>query len=195
MRTYTTAALVLVLAVAVTGCQSQNGSGDGGDGGTGAASAPTLEQLNNMTYTLPDGRTATLVDGSYEELPAPDAAVAIVRVNIVEDLTAFGDLNGDGVDDASVILVDAPGGSGVFNYLATVVGEGGEPSNADTVALGDRTFVKTNTVADQTIALEVDAHAEDDPMCCPSEQRVWTYALEGGSLTQTGNEYVGTVEP
>ena len=69
-----------------------------------------------MTYDYVDG-TATLVDGVYEEKPAPAAATFVVALELQADLITFGDLNGDGRGDAAAILVNAPGGSGVFALM------------------------------------------------------------------------------
>ena len=40
---------------------------------------------------------------------------------------AFGDLNGDGVEDAVVVLVTNPGGTGRFYDLAPVLNQNGTP--------------------------------------------------------------------
>jgi len=79
--------------------------------------------------------------------------------------------------------------------LAVVSGDDGAVKNAGTVALGDRTRVRAISIEDGGVTLEVLSHGESDPMCCPSELRVWTYAVTGGELIRTGDELVGTVEP
>lgn len=164
------------------------------DGGAEAASL-TPDDLANASYVLPDGTTVQLTDGGYAERPDAEAATFVINVTLDEELTSFGDLDGDGVDDASVVLYNAPGGSGVFTFLAAVSNEGGAPNNVDTIDLGDRTAVETNVISDATVRLDVVAHGPEDPMCCPTEQRVWTYELREGELAQVSDELVGTVEP
>jgi hypothetical protein len=177
----------------------ETGAGQGSQAGQesapGTAPSLTSETLANAEYVLPDGSTVQLTDGVYQEKPDETASTFITNVSLLDDLTAYGDLNGDGVEDAAVIIVDAPGGSGVFTYLAAVVDEDGSPANVDTVDLGDRTDITTVAVEDGAIRVDVVAHGPDDPMCCPTEKRIWTYELQEGQLTQIADELVGTVEP
>lgn len=153
-----------------------------------------METLMNMTYTLPDGREVALRDGVYQEKPSADSATYIVNVSLTWEFAAFGDLTGDGVEDAALILTDAPGGSGTFVYLAAVVPEAGMPVNVDTLLLGDRVRIDSHTVQDGQSKLAVVTHGPDDPMCCPSESHVWGHALVDGKLVPTTDELVGTGE-
>jgi hypothetical protein len=147
------------------------------------AEGMTEASLGNIEYDL-DGQSVTLVDGSYAEKPDPDAATFITKVSM-GPWQAFGDLNGDGVEDAAVILIDAPGGSGVFTFLAAVVDEGGLPVNAATASLGDRPQIDSVSIEDGRILISGKTHAESDPMCCPSLAFRWSFSLEDGSLSKT----------
>lgn len=142
----------------------------------------TIEALGNIEYDYVDGK-ATLVDGVYEEKPAPDSATFIVQLTLHET-SAMGDLNGDGTDDAAVILVNSPGGSGVFEYLAVVLNAGGTPVNVATTLLGDRVRIDGMAIAAGQITLDVTTHGPDDPLCCPSQAATWVYALEGDALVK-----------
>ncbi len=157
-------------------------------------SSLTLDTLQNMTYTLPDGREITLRDGMFEERPSPDSATFIANFSLKWDLSAFGDLTGDGADDAAVILIDAPGGSGSFVYLAAVIEEASLPVNTDTVMLGDRVQIESNVIEDMASLLTVVTHGPDDPMCCPSERHIWGYSLADGDLTLESDELVGQLQ-
>jgi hypothetical protein len=137
----------------------------------------TLAVLENMTYTL-DGRTYTLVDGVYDN-PAEYTNVQLFPP------AATGDLSGDGVDDAAVLLAQSTGGSGTFIYLAPVVDEAGVMTNTESLLLGDRVKINDMTIADGTISLSVVTHGPSDPMCCPTLAQTWTFALTDGKLTQT----------
>jgi len=148
--------------------------------------------IGNMTYTLPDGMSYELANGVFWEQAAPGSATFNL-VSVGRLPAAFGDLNGDGVPDASVIVVNDPGGSGTFRYLAAVVDEDGWPLNIDTVLLGDRTQILSNQVVAGAIVLEVVTHGPDDPMCCPTEHRTWTYQLQEGKLVRTGDELLAPV--
>jgi heat shock protein HslJ len=153
----------------------------------------TPEALAGATYTLPDGNQVTLVNGRLRVPAAPAAATMTMDLALRADLTAFGDLDGDGVDDAAVILVNAPGGSGVFLYLAAVLNAAGAPVNPSTVELGDRTRIESREIEDSSIVLNVVAHRKGDPMCCPTERRVWTYQLRGDQLARNGDDLTATI--
>jgi hypothetical protein len=139
--------------------------------------ADVLGQLQNLEYTI-DGTSYTLTDGSYAD-PAQQVTIDLFPP------AAVGDLDGDGVDDAAVLLAMSGGGSGTFVYLAAVVDQGGTLVNSDTILLEDRVKVGDMTIADGVIGLDVIAHGPDDPMCCPTQVATWTYVLEAGKLALT----------
>jgi heat shock protein HslJ len=124
---------------------------------------------------------APLTDGEYREQAAPGSATETV-VTITEHI-AHGQLNGQ--DAAAVILVADPGGSGTFYDLAVVVEQDGAPVNVATTLLGDRVQIKALSIAGNEIIVEVVTHGPEDPMCCPTQDAVQTYALEGQELVKT----------
>src|SRR5213592_3967018 len=80
-----------------------------------AAPAPTFEELMNLKYSgLGSAGAVKLVDGRYEN-PRKHRSVTFVR-----DFRITGDLNGDGRDDALVLLAVSQGGSGTYNCIAVV---------------------------------------------------------------------------
>ena len=72
-----------------------------------------------------------LSDGEYLD------SEARLRIRLAP-FYAFGDLDGDGSDDAAVVLVTDPGGSGTFFDLAVLSEKRGAPVNVASRALGDR---------------------------------------------------------
>jgi len=100
------------------------------------------------------------------------------------EVYAFGDLNGDGVDDAAVILIESSGGSGSFIYLAAVINEDGTPVNVATQFVGDREQVKAISIEDGEITLNMVTHGPDDPMCCPTQEVTKRYRLAGDQLVE-----------
>jgi hypothetical protein len=77
-----------------------------------------LRALPNAEYPVDNTSTgkAQLKDGVFEEPVAP-GSVTKTRIRLGKD-QSFGDVNGDGAEDAAVTLVIDPGGSGTFTYIA-----------------------------------------------------------------------------
>ena len=154
----------------------------------GAVPPETLATLENLTYpsSLTKSGSAPLQDGLYEEEAAPGSASKVtVRMT---DKVAVGDLNGDGKDDAAVVLASSGGGSGTFIELVAVVDQDGKLYPVDSVSLGDRVIVNSLSIEHQTIVVDMTTHGPSDPMCCPTENVVQTYKLQGDQLVLTGNQ-------
>jgi len=103
---------------------------------------------------------------------------------------AFGDLDGDGSDNAAVVLVTDPGGSGTFFDLAVLSEQGGAPVNVASRALGDRVDLRSLSIENGRITIDMISHGPNDPMCCPSLREIVTFELRGAALTETTREIV-----
>lgn len=141
----------------------------------------TVENLQNGEYLGIYPEPVQLTDGLYEGEPFEQGGASWARVIFVEPY-AFGHLDGDGVEDAAVLLVENSGGSGSFVYLAAVLNQNGEPVNQATTLLGDRVQVEQLTIESGEIHIRMLAHGPDDPQCCPSQVMQSSYTLEGGEL-------------
>lgn len=162
---------------------------------TQAPPALTLEHLQNAEYQgVYEGQVVKLTDGKYEGEPFVEGGASRPTVTLTPFHT-FGDLNADGVEDAAVALVESSGGSGTFWYLAVALNLDGQPQNVATHLLGDRTQVKTITIDEDQIIVEMVTHAPDDPMCCPSQEATLVYELQGDQLIQVSEETVTPEEP
>lgn len=107
----------------------------------------------------------------------------------------FGDLNGDGLQDATVILSNNNGmSSHVFYDLAVVINKDGRPYNVTTEDLGDNIVIESLSIKNGEIILRMKVHGTDDPACCPSTKKVVKYVLLNGKLTSKGIDKVGTPE-
>ena len=97
--------------------------------------------MPNILSTAASTGKAQLKDGVFEESIAPGSASKI-KVLLGKE-QSFGDVNGDGAEDAAVTLVVDSGGSGTFTYLALVINENGTAKPVSSILLGDRIVVKS----------------------------------------------------
>ena len=140
----------------------------------------TYEFLRNMRYFVPTSKkTIRLVDGSYQDGSGAD----YLSVKMAEAY-AIGDLNNDGVNDAAVILAENTGGSGVFTSLVVMIYQNGQPAQL-AMEIGDREQVKTVTIKDQLLTLEMVVHLPKDAACCPTQPKTETYTLTQYGLILT----------
>lgn len=152
----------------------------------------TEEALRNATYQheFPQDGQAQLQDGTYEE--AIEGSASKIRIAMT-DQVAFGDLNGDGIWDAAVVLEASGGGSGTFFTLAAVVNNGGAPVHVDSVLLGDRVKLEEMIVADLYVKVQLVIHGEGDGLCCPTLRVVQYYQLTAEGLELRRQEERGRV--
>jgi hypothetical protein len=145
-------------------------------------------ELSNATYTLEytQNGTAPLADGQYSEAAAPGSAT-MTTVSLTDNI-AYGQLNGQ--DMAAVILVSDPGGSGTFYDLAVMVSQDGQPVNVAATFLGDRIQINTLSVENNQIKIDLIQAGPDDPMCCPSQQVIKTFELQGEQPVEISSEEV-----
>ena len=165
--------------LAISGCAG----GVSGPAPNGSALADTSLQVATYRGIFDD--PVTLADGRYEgeSFVAGGASRPVVR--LVPGMTATGDLTGDGIEEAAVVLAHNAGGSGVFMYLAVMQATSAGPHNIATVKLGDRVKVISAAIEEGRIRAQLVEHAPDDPMCCPTRQAERAWLLEGNDLVET----------
>ena len=159
----------------------------------GAAADLTLDMLKNIQYSGIYSTAVQLTDGHYEGKPYVEGGASRPRVDFVDDFYAFGDLNGDGVDDAVVFLVDGDGGSGQFISVAPVVNENGVPVNVGTAVLGDRIVLISVKIEDGVIAVDMVTQGANEPLCCPTLEVVRSFELQDGKLVELPQKEIGKV--
>jgi hypothetical protein len=89
----------------------------------------------DATYTI-EKEAVQLTHGLAEEQAAQGSATKIKTS--VFGQPVFGDLDGDGKDDAALILLHQPGGSGSFYYVAAALSDNGSWPGTNAILLGDR---------------------------------------------------------
>lgn len=156
-----------------------------------AQSAPpglSPTELANATYPTqytPSG-SATLENGRFSEPAAPGSATEItVRMT---RYVAYGELNGQPA--AAVVLVSDPGGSGTFYDLYAMVSQDGQPTAVASTMLGDRVDINSITIENNQIVVDMVQAGPDDPLCCPSQQVINSYELQGDQLLAVSSQEV-----
>lgn len=121
--------------------------------------------LENATYLsdFTEAGEVTLIDGVFDD---PENRI---HVELVAEPRVYGDVDGDGVADALVVLVSNTGGSGVFHDLAVVLNQDGIAFNADSDLLGDRVLIESiDLYQNGLIIVRMLTQAPEDPLCCPT---------------------------
>jgi len=149
----------------------------------------TLDELKNSEYYVSVfEETVQLEDGYYFRPWLPDSATGL-RVEILDEKIAFGDLNNDGKEDAAVIVYSSGGGSGGFRDLAVVINESGKPSGLTSKFLGDRVMINSITIQSGVITLDMVVHGPEDGLCCPSVEKIFKYELSENQLMELTIQY------
>ena len=149
-------------------------------------STPTLEQLANLTYyDVITAEPVKLVDGRWEGAPFAEGGSERPVVELIREPIIFGDLNGDGTDDAAVLLAESSGGSGTRIWVSTVGVQLDRPTCFGSALVGDRPQIRSMRIDERGwIRLEVVDAGPRDPVCCPT--KLWTkeWTLVEGKLMQ-----------
>gem|GEM_PF-4246835 len=136
-----------------------------------------LKILKNMSYHILMGdETVALRNGEYKRLDSIDNYLRVFINNI-----ELGDLDGDGIGDAAVVIVSSGGGSGAFFELTVLLGDGRLYTQQASAMLGDKIKVKSLKMKNGTIIVDILSHKENDPDCCPSLKVAKKFKLAGGS--------------
>ena len=151
----------------------------------GRATALVVQALPNAEYPIDVVSTgkAQLRNGFFEETVVPGSATK-TRISLGKE-QATGDLNGDGAQDAAVVLVANPGGSGTFTYLAAVVNRNGAAEPIASVFLGDRIIVKSLAIESGKIFATLLTRKPNEPMAAkPTVEVKRMFKLRGDSFVE-----------
>ena len=144
-------------------------------------SRATAADPNNATYHL-EGSDVTLKDGVMTE-PLPNSA-GKKTVRVVGE-AASGDLDGDGQDDAAVILTRSEGGSGLFYYVAAAIKNGDGYVGTNAMLLGDRLVPEPPLIKGGVVVVTYrDRYPWQDFSAPPTVVKTRKFLIEGESLTE-----------
>jgi hypothetical protein len=135
--------------------------------------AATLDPLN-AAYTI-DGTAVTLANGKSEQEAAPGSAEMITTQ--IFGKPTYGDINGDGKNDAAVLLVQDGGGSGTFYYAAVALDIGMGTIGTNAIFLGDRIAPDTIQIANGIVTVNYADRKASDPMSTPPSVGVSKYLV------------------
>ena len=155
---------------------------------SGSTSDDLAKILGDLSYSglFPD-RMITLSDGlAYYEENDPGRPY----VQLIDHLIVTGDPNGDRMMDTVVPLVDYSTGSGDFIFLTVVLNVREEPTSLDAFLIGDRSPVKSMTIDDTQIIVEMIGPGPNDPACCPTWNMRKVFNLEAGKLVELSSEEI-----
>ncbi|MGC9347170.1 MAG: polysaccharide deacetylase family protein [Anaerolineae bacterium] len=140
----------------------------------------TWPSLRDLAYPVDgiQGDTVTLVDE-----PSADSSVAL-RVALA-DIHAFGDLDGDLVDDVVVVLTAYRQDDGPYFYLSAVLNRDGEPEPTAAVPIAERVIFRSISVQAGRVAVEMIVQDADDPLGYPVQDSRRAYELGGDGLELT----------
>lgn len=149
--------------------------------------------LRNIAYRGIYDNAVTLQDGVYEGKPFVPGGASRPRVELLDMTPVLHEMDGDGIDDAAVLLAESSGGSGVFTFLAVVACRDGRAVNVATIVLGDRVMIRTIAGKDGAIVAEMVSTGPGEPLCCPTLKVRNTYRLQDGKLLLASSEEQGAL--
>ena len=152
---------------------------------------PSVEVIAGATIRGIYDEPIQLEDGRYEGEPFDPEGSSRPRVGLVEDFLLTSDLDGDGREEAIVMLWESSGGSGTYTYLAVLGREGSDVVNLATADIGDRVQLRDSRISGNLVELDVVQAGPEDAACCPGEMVTLAWALEGDAL----NPVESGVEP
>jgi hypothetical protein len=137
----------------------------------------------NATYNVGDDKVK-LVDGKAISKPAqPGSAIRTITKIVVRP--ASGDLNRDGKTDAAVVLMQDPGGSGTFYYIAAAVNVNGQAQGTNAILLGARIALRTvRIVSGQIIVTYADRKPSEPFAAKPTVPVTKRFVLQGQVLKE-----------
>ena len=155
------------------------------------AALPTQEQLANATYSGIYDEPVTLTDGLFEGEPYVEGASSRPRVQLIDGMSATGELDGDGVEEIVVLVTQMSGGTGENLYLAVMRGENDAAANVGTALVGDRIKLRTMAIVGSRLRLEVLQAGPEDAMCCPGELATREWAFTDAGFEEVSTEVTG----
>jgi len=123
---------------------------------------PSAPNPASARYEI-EGQTFTPESGCAAQPVAPPGAPSALGTEVFGD-PVFGDLDGDGDEDAVLWLIHQPGGSGTFYYVAVAFREGDGFRGSRAALVGDRIEPGRLEIVDHRVAAHYLDRRPDQPM-------------------------------
>jgi len=180
---------LIVLSVAGCGAAAQQtpGSPEVKESPSATDIGETPESSNipgyqNSSYEI-EGKTVNLVNGVSEIEAAPGSAAKIVTRYFGNEV--FGDLNGDGKEDAAFLITQDGGGSGTFFYVVAALQNEGGYQGTNAILLGDRIAPQSTQIENGSIVVNYAVRKPGEPFSAqPSVGTTKQVTLMEGKLVE-----------
>lgn len=144
--------------------------------------ASLSDQVKSATYLI-DGEAITLTSG-VSVLPTAPESASIETTKIFGE-PVIGDINGDGKNDAAILLVQNTGGSGMFYYLAVAYATSTSVLGSNALFLGDRIAPQTVEIRNGMIIANYATRKADESMTTQPSFGMTLYAKHAPTLMLT----------
>lgn len=150
---------------------------------------PKTDQVfdfKNATYDI-DGVKITLKDGQNEQTFPGSVTVTTTSYFGNE---GKGDANGDGKEDASFIIMQDGGGTGLFSFLVVALKKDTGYEILNTVFLGDRIAPQTTEIRDEKVVVNYADRLPNEPLSArPSIGVSRIFKVENNKLVEIKGEF------
>jgi hypothetical protein len=130
--------------------------------------------------------TVWVKNGEYSKSTQMDGYVDRYSFNVFA--ISYGDLNGDGKDEATILTVCNTGGTGNFSEGFVYTMKAGKPVLMANIPGGDRAAggLRSAKVENGLLVIDANEETEDSGACCPQSAAITRYKISGGKLVAVG---------
>jgi hypothetical protein len=138
--------------------------------------------MSNGTYNI-EHELVTLSSGTNSS-PIAEGSALSVETDLT-DVIGYGDISGDGKEDAVGILIQSGGGSGIFAYIAAYVSAPVAYKGTNAIFVGDRVSPQSISVSNGIITLKYLDRSPSEAMAEePTVEMTKEFVYKSGELQE-----------